>query len=155
MDERMRRLWHRGKFHLSALVLLVPLPFIPAQFGGTTVFDPPEIERTVTAGPYTVRLVTSVHGPHREPTGEMMKDYAVHVESVGLGTIRGVFLRVGKPRSVRTLGALAEGNPYELGAEVTIPPTLSGDEELWLTVESWDGGLHQAALPLDQLLGGR
>lgn len=155
MDERWHRLWHRGKFHLSALVLLVPLPFIPAQFGGATVFDPPEIERTVTAGPYTVRLVTSTAAPHREPTGDVMKEYTVRVESGGIGTIRGVFLRVGKPRSVRTLGALAEGNPYAWEAEVTIPPALSGDEDLWLTVESWDGALHQAAVPLAPLLGGR
>lgn len=155
MGERMRRLWHRGKFHLSALVLLVPLPFVPGQFGGNTVFDPPEIERTLTAGPYTVRVVTGDRGPHQEPTGDRMKDYAVHVTAGDADTIRAIFLRVGKPRSIRTLGALAEGNPYEREAEVVIPPTLSGAEELWLTVESWDGRLHQAALPLDQLLGGR
>jgi len=42
------------------------------------------------------------------------------------------------------------GNPYALEGEVVVPPRASPDSELWLTVEGWDGSVHQASIPLAQ-----
>ena len=79
----------------------------------------------------------------------------VHLRTADIDRVRGVFLRVGKPRSLRTAGALAFGNPYEREADVTVPDELAGREGLWVTVEDWSGGVHQASLPLSEILGGK
>jgi hypothetical protein len=31
---------------------------------------------------------------------------------------------------------------------VAVPPRARADDQLWLTVEAWDGSVHQASLPL-------
>lgn len=151
----MRRFWQRNKFHLSGLMLLVPLPFLPSHFTEKPVFAPAEIHRTLTAGPYVVGLVTVDQAPHRGPTGERLKDYSLRIRAGDVDGIRGAFLRVGKPRNLRTAGALAFGNPYERRVEVTVPEDLTGTEALWLSVERWDGTIHQASVPLAEILGGR
>ncbi|CCG41339.1 hypothetical protein [Magnetospirillum molischianum] len=150
----MRNLWLRGKFHLSALVILVPLPFLPAYFADKPLPHVAEIHRQVVAGPFSLGLVTEDQPPDRGAWGERIKEYTVTFRPGDMDTIRGVFLRVGKPRSLRTLGALAEGGAYEQHADVMLPDELSGSEDLWLTVETWNGTLHQAVVPLREILGG-
>lgn len=151
----MRRLWQRGKFHLSALMMLVPLPFLPNYLAPKPIFAPPEIRRDIGVGPFAVTLVTYDQAPHRGPTGEPMKQYTIRLQPGDVDRVRGVFLRVGKPRSLRTAGALGFGNPYERKAEVTVPAEPTGTEELWLTVEDWNGRAHQASVPLADILGGK
>jgi len=150
----MRDLWQRSKFHLSALMMLVPLPFLPGYFADKPVPSVPEIHREVAAGPFTLGLVTEDHPPERGIWGERVKEYTVMLRPGDRDVIRGVFLRVGKPRNLRTLGALAEGGAYHQDADVLLPDKLSGSEEMWLTVETWDGTLHQATIPLNEILGG-
>lgn len=147
--------WQRNKFHLSALMMLVPLPFLPGYFSEKPIFAPPEIHRTVTAGPFPVTLVTFDQAPHRGQKGDRVKDYSIRLQPADVDRVRGVFLRVGKPRSLRTAGALGFGNPYEREAEVSVPDEPTGTEELWLTVEDWNGTVHQASLPLAEVLGGK
>ncbi|CAO3383149.1 hypothetical protein [Azospirillum argentinense] len=153
--DSMRHYWRRGKFHLSALVMLVPLPFLPDYFSPKPIFVPPEIRQDVAVGPFPVTLATYDEAPARMPTGERMKEYRIHIRPADIDRVRGVFLRVGKPRSLRTAGALAFGNPYEREADVTVPDELAGREELWVTVEDWSGGVHQASLPLSEIFGGK
>lgn len=150
----MRNLWQRGKFHLSALVVLVPLPFLPGYFADQPEPSVPELHRQVVAGPFRLELVTEDQPPERGIWGERVKEYAVTFRSGDIDMIRGVFVRVGKPRTVRTLGALAEGGAYRQYADLILPDKLSGSEEIWLTVETWDGTLHQATVPLREILGG-
>ena len=81
--------------------LVVPAEAVITFAGVEKVF-------TVTEGKAVERrVVTGDRGPHQEATGGWMKDYAVHVTAGDADTIRAIFLRVGKPRSIRTLGALA------------------------------------------------
>ncbi|ALG73507.1 hypothetical protein VY88_21945 [Azospirillum thiophilum] len=151
----MRRLWQRGKFHLSALMLLVPLPFLPNYFSPKPIFAPPEIRRDLTAGAFPLRLVTYDEAPHWGGNGERMKEYRIHLRPADIDRVRGVFLRVGKPRNLRAAGALGFGNPYEREAEVAVPAEPAGTEELWVTVEDWNGQVHQASTPLAGFLGGK
>ncbi|MEN0106654.1 MAG: thiamine pyrophosphate-binding protein, partial [Pseudomonas sp.] len=51
---------------------------------------------------------------------------------------------------LRTAGALLSGSPYRLMAEVVVPADTTPASELWLTVEGWDGSVHQTAIPLSQ-----
>lgn len=151
----MPKSWHRGKFHLSALMMLVPLPFLPNYFSPKPIFAPPEIRRDVSAGPFPITLVTYDESPHRAGNGEWMKEYHVHLRPADIDKVRGVFLRVGKPRNLRAAGALGFGNPYEREAEVAVPAEPAGTEELWVTVEDWSGRIHQTSTPLAGFLGGK
>ncbi|MCG5241847.1 hypothetical protein [Azospirillum doebereinerae] len=147
--------WQRNKFHLSALMMLVPLPFLPGYFSAKPIFAPPEIHRAVSVGPFPITLVTFDQAPHRGPAGDLVKDYSIRLQPADLDRVRGVFLRVGKPRNLRAAGALGFGNPYEREAEVAMPANPTGTEELWLTVEDWTGTVHQTSLPLAEVLGGK
>ncbi|CAO3426313.1 hypothetical protein [Azospirillum doebereinerae] len=147
--------WQRGKFHLSALMMLVPLPFLPGYFSEKPIFAPPEIHRSVTVGSFPITLATLDQAPHRGPAGDRVKEYSIRFQPADIDRVRGVFLRVGKPRSLRAAGALAFGNPYEREADVSVPDAPTGREELWLTVEDWNGTVHQASVPLAEVLGGK
>lgn len=151
----MHEFWRRKKFHLSALVMLVPLPFLPDYLAEKPQPRVPEIHRQVAAGPFTLGLSTQDRPSYRGSAGERMKDYTIALQPGDMEVIRGVFLRVGKPRSLRTAGALAEGGAYKQQAHVMLPDQLAGSEDLWLTVEKWDGTVHQATVPLSEVLGGR
>lgn len=135
--------------------MLVPLPFLPNYFSPKPIFAPPEIRRDVSAGPFQITLVTYDEPPDRAGNGEWMKEYHIHLRPADIDRVRGVFLRVGKPRNLRVAGALGSGNPYEREAEVSVPADPAGTEELWVTVEDWNGRIHQTSTPLAGLLGGK
>ena len=42
------------------------------------------------------------------------------------------------------------GTAYRMNAVVPIPDRTQDDAELWITLEGWDGSVHQASLPLRQ-----
>ena len=63
---------------------------------------------------------------------------------------KAVYLRIGKPRSLRTAGTIFFGPPYRMITSLPIPPRTQPDAELWISIEGWDGSLHQASIPLAQ-----
>ena len=62
--------------------------------------------------------------------------------------VKATYLRIGKPRSLRAAGVIFFGSPYRMGTSVPIPPRTRPDAELWITMEGWDGSMHQASIPL-------
>jgi hypothetical protein len=42
------------------------------------------------------------------------------------------------------------GTPYRMGAMLPIPERTPLDAEVWITMEGWDGAMHQASVPLSQ-----
>jgi hypothetical protein len=42
------------------------------------------------------------------------------------------------------------GTPYRMGAMLPVPAKTKADAELWITMEGWDGSMHQASIPLSQ-----
>ena len=62
--------------------------------------------------------------------------------------VKATYLRIGKPRSLRTAGVIFFGTPYRLGATVPVPLRTQENAELWVTLEGWDGSVHQASIPL-------
>ena len=64
--------------------------------------------------------------------------------------VKAAYLRIGKPRSLRAAGVIFFGTPYRMGATLPIPERTKADAELWITLEGWDGSMHQAAIPLSQ-----
>lgn len=147
-------LWQRWRFHLSALVVIVPIVFTPAFFHENAFFDGKKGlgEREVGAiavGPWSVRLAEfKLKEPDAEGRAGHAKEFALALCPACVDQVKAAYLRVGKPRNIRTMGALFSGTPYRQTAEIRIPDRTTADDELWLTLEGWDGTLHQATIPI-------
>ncbi|MNZ39256.1 hypothetical protein D3C78_567450 [compost metagenome] len=151
-----RRLWLRWRFHLSALLVLIPLGYMPVYLHEA------QVDRGLTglgerdagelqAGPWSARLAEWETGaPELEGRAGYMKGFTLAFCAGCDARIRAAYLRIGEPRSLRAAGALLSGSPYRRFAEVSVSPRVRPGDELWLTVEGWDGSVHQASIPLAQ-----
>jgi hypothetical protein len=145
----------RWKFHLSALVLLLPLFYLPSYFKdiamnrGLSGLGQREIG-PVLVGSWTLKFAEwEDEGPEADPAG-MFKLFTMALCEGCEREIRAVFIRTGQPRSLRAAGALFSGSPHRSFAEVLIPPGTRPEDRFWITVEAWDGTTHEATLPIAQ-----
>lgn len=149
MSEAIREQWLRWKFHLSALVLLVPILGAP-----TFLYEHSEIhdarvlpERRI--GPWTVTLAEHSPGPpHTMHSGRKVQDFSAVFCDGCTEQIRGAFLHAGERPSPEAPGWPLHGNPHHLEAHVEFPPSPGPGDSLWLTVDGWDGSVHQISWPL-------
>lgn len=150
------RLWFRGRFYLSGLVLILPVMAFPAYFA--MLGTPPlggHILPVREVGPYRVTLAEFMPGPPRlGPRSVPMKDLVLAVEDGYPSRIRSAYLRLGRPPNDRNLGEFLHGNPYRLAAELPLIVEPRADQTVWLTLEDWDGTLHQTSWPVAEVLTG-
>lgn len=150
------RLWFRGRFYLSGLVLILPMMAFPAYFkmAGT----PPlggHILPSRDVGPYHVTLAEFRPGPPRlGPRSVPLKDLVVEIEEGYPQLIRSAYLRLGQPPNDRNLGEPLHGNPYRLAVELPLIAQPKAGQAVWLTLEDWDGTLHQTSWPIEEVLTG-
>lgn len=144
------RLWFRGRYYLSGAVLVLPLLAFPAYF--QQVSAPPlgaHILPERAIGPYAVILAEVLPGPPRiAEGGRPVKDFQLHLQGGYPDRVRSVYLRLGLPTSRDDLGEIMHGNPYRLHAHVPFPAQPGAGQQLWLTLEDWDGTLRQAWWPV-------
>lgn len=150
------RWWRRWCYHLTALLIILPFAYTPHHLRMTALSggENEGLHRhgPVAIGPWTATLYDV---PFMEPLPQGPAGHAKGVIVAPCATcvkeIRAIFLRIGKPRSARTYGALAAGNPHRSVASLLIPPRTTPDDELWITAEGWDGSAHQASIPLAEV----
>lgn len=151
---RWSRLWFRGRFYLSGLMLVPPMVAAPFYFGPATT--PPlgaHILPERQIGPYRVLLAEVQTGPARPGSeGSLLKDYQLSIGNGYPDRIRSVYIRLGPPADDADLGEIMHGNPYRLHAHARFSPDLQGDDRLWLTLVDWDGTRHQASWPLGEAM---
>jgi hypothetical protein len=147
-------LWQRWRFHLSVLLLIVPIIAAPAYlhersfFSGKKGLGQRDIGE-MAVGPWSVRMAEfRVTEPDEEGRAGYTKTFALALCPACVDGVKAAYLRVGKPRNIRTAGALFSGTPYRQTAEIRIPEKATADDLLWLTLEGWDGTLHQATIPI-------
>lgn len=151
---RLKALWHKWRFHLNILLLLIPLGFMPAYFADEAMErgDNGLGERDVgdiQVGPWSLRLAEMHNAaPTLDGLAGYMKEFNAALCDTCIGQVKATYLRIGKPRSLRTAGAIFSGSPYRMGTELPVPMKTTPDAELWITMEGWDGILHQASIPL-------
>ncbi|WP_337158247.1 thiamine pyrophosphate-binding protein [Pseudomonas putida] len=148
-----KRLWLKWRFHLNILLVLIPLGLMPKYLHEASM-NRGEIglgERELgelKAGPWSVRLAERFdEAPRSDGPAGYFKQFKIAL-CEQCTDVKAVYLRVGKPRSLRAAGALFFGTPYRMTGEVNIPQKTRPDAELWLTFEGWDGQMHQASIPL-------
>ncbi len=151
-----RIIWRRWRFRLSALLLILPLAYLPRYFDdlalsqGAKGLGEREVGSQV-AGPWTVRLAEwRVEPAQLDGPAGYLKTFSLALCEECIPQVKAAYLRVGKPRSLRAAGALLSGSPYRQIAEVSIPRRATADADLWLTLEGWDGSVHQVSWPMSQ-----
>lgn len=155
-NSKLRRQWLRWRFHLSALLVLIPLGFMPHYFHeakldrGLRGLGEREIGN-LQVGPWTARMAEwEVGEPEDEGRAGFVKAFTLAFCDSCSAQVKAAYLRIGEPRSLRAAGGLLTGTPHQLFAEVAIPARVTPSDQLWLTVEGWDGAVHQAQVPLDK-----
>ncbi|MDU4249290.1 thiamine pyrophosphate-binding protein [Pseudomonas sp.] len=153
---KLRRQWLRWRFHLSALLVLIPLGFMPQYFHeakldrGLRGLGEREIGN-LQVGPWTARMAEwEVGDPEDEGRAGFVKAFTLAFCDSCSAQVKAAYLRIGEPRSLRAAGGLLTGTRHQLFAEVAIPARVTPSDQLWLTVEGWDGAVHQAQVPLDK-----
>jgi hypothetical protein len=148
-----RRLWLKWRFHLNILLVLIPLGLMPKYLHEASM-NRGEIglgERELgelQAGPWSVRIAERFdEAPRSDGPAGYFKQFKIAL-CAQCNDVKAVYLRVGKPRSLRAAGALFSGTPYRMTGVVNIPAKTKPDAELWLTFEGWDGQMHQTSIPL-------
>jgi hypothetical protein len=152
----LSRFWHTWRFHINVLLLLVPLGFMPkyfadaALFRGDTGLGQREIGE-VQVGPWSLRLAEFRNeGPVSDGPAGPIKYFNAALCDSCRDQVKATYLRIGKPRSLRAAGVIFFGTPYRMGAGVPVPEKTKTDAELWITMEGWDGAMHQTSIPLSQ-----
>ncbi|WLH33951.1 thiamine pyrophosphate-binding protein [Pseudomonas sp. FP2196] len=152
---RLSLFWHKWRFHINVLLLLIPLGFMPKYFADAALFrgDSGLGEREVgeiQVGPWRLRLAElRDEAPRGGPAG-YLKGFNAALCDVCVDKVKATYLRIGKPRSLRAAGVIFFGTPYRMGAQLPVPEKTKADAELWITMEGWDGSMHQASIPLSQ-----
>ena len=148
--------WHKWRFHINVLLLLIPLGFMPkyladaALFRGETGLGEREIGE-LQVGPWSLRIAELRNeAPRLDGQAGYMKSFNAALCDTCIDQVKATYLRIGKPRSLRAAGVIFFGTPYAMGATLPIPVRTPLDAQIWVTMEGWDGSMHQAAIPLSK-----
>lgn len=148
--------WYRWRYRLSALLLVIPIVTFAgyfdrlAFFAGAKGLGERELG-VVDVGPWSVRMAEwQVQEPYRDGEAGYIKLFSMALCEACVSQVKAAYVRVGKPRTLRAAGGLFFGTPYLQQASVRIPENADADAELWITLEGWDGSVHQAAIPLSE-----
>ncbi|WP_295470298.1 thiamine pyrophosphate-binding protein [uncultured Pseudomonas sp.] len=150
------RLWHKWRFHINVLLVLIPLGFMPKYFADAALFrgdmglGQREIGE-VPVGPWRITLAEQ-RNEAPMPNGNLgyTKNFNAALCTACKDQVKATYLRIGKPRSLRTAGVIFFGSGYRMGAQMIIPADTDPKADLWITMEGWDGSVHQASIPLEQ-----
>ncbi len=142
---------HRWRFHLSALLLFIPVA------SGSTFFHEEALffgyaglgegkPAKMAIGPWQVEIAEyRVDVP---ATAGSSKTFAIRWDPGIADRIKASYLKIAQPHTPRTAGALLSGGHFRQTADVLIPDEIKPEDLLWMTVEAWDGSVHHANIPI-------
>ncbi|MCU1720600.1 thiamine pyrophosphate-binding protein [Pseudomonas sp. 5P_5.1_Bac1] len=150
----LRLAWLKWRFHLNILLLLIPLGFMPKYFADAALFRGDSgLGATpiddIQVGPWSLTLAElRDEAPRQDGPAGYFKSFNAALCKTCIGEVKAAYLRIGKPRSLRAAGTIFFGTPYRMGTSLPVPERTRADAELWITLEGWDGSMHQASVPL-------
>ena len=153
---RLSLLWHKWRFHINVFLLLIPLGFMPKYFSDAALFrgDSGLGEREVgeiQVGPWSLRLAELRNeAPRADGPAGYLKAFSAALCDGCVEPVKATYLRIGKPRSLRAAGVIFFGSGYRMFAGLPVPSKTETDAQLWITMEGWDGSMHQTSIPLSQ-----
>lgn len=153
---RLGRWWGDWRFHLMAATVLIPALAFPTYYQQMRLFSGEaglgaRDAGVVQAGPFALRLAEfNVTPPQDSGIAGVHKAFTLALCEGCDDQIRAVYARFGKPRSLRAAGTIFSGPPTRKFADVILPARLSQTDDLWITVEEWDGKVHMVGVPISQ-----
>lgn len=124
---RLNVFWHKWRFHLNLLLLLIPLGFMPKYFTnaalirGDTGLGEHEIGE-IQVGPWSLRLAElRDEAPRRDGATGHVKSFNAALCDACIEQVKATYLRIGKPRSLRAAGVIFFGTPYRMGVSLPVP----------------------------------
>ncbi|MFK0310898.1 thiamine pyrophosphate-binding protein [Pseudomonas sp. NPDC090233] len=150
----LKQWWLKWRFHLNILLILIPLGFMPKYFADAKLFrgdaglgvNPIS---NIQVGPYSLDLAeVRDQAPLADGPAGYFKSFNAALCKACVNEVKAVYLRIGKPRSLRAAGTIFFGAPYRMATNLPIPPRTAPDAQIWITIEGWDGSMHQASVPL-------
>lgn len=75
-------------------------------------------------------------------------NFSVKLPKESLDSIKFIYARVGKPRTLRAPGTLIHGPVGAKSVTFRLPKRLKDNAELWITAITWEGDVHQVSWPL-------
>lgn len=138
--------WQRLCYYLTGLLLLLPCwylwqalhPQFPAEWQEQRI------------GPFTVAPTPLDEAPPYAHDGARQKDFSVRFCTGCIAQIRQAYLSVGPEPAPLPDNAdgILHGNRLLQHVHAPFPLSLGADDQLWLTVQLWNGELHSSAWPL-------
>lgn len=144
----------RWIFRISLILALLPLFYVVGYFdriemnrGAKGLGE--RIVGEYAVGPWSVRLAEwNLLPPVLDGQAGYMKTFSMALCAECTEQVKAAYIRVGKPRSLRAAGGIFFGSPYRQLAGLHVPERTAPDAEVWITLEGWDGSMHQIALPI-------
>ncbi len=152
----LKQFWLKWRFHLNILLILIPLGFMPKYFADAKLFRGDaglgaNIQSGIQVGPYSVDLAElRADAPRADGPAGYFKSFNAALCKACIGEVKAVYLRIGKPRSLRAAGTIFFGAPYRMITNLPVPPRTRPDAQIWITIEGWDGSMHQGSVALAQ-----
>jgi len=146
------RFWRRWRFHLSALMVLVPLGYLKSYIDLQDMLLRARDEHMrsveMTVGPWRLDVQEfEAEEPYWHPKDGLVKAFRIAPCPECARQIRAIFVSLKRPGSTE-YGAEAEGNRYRSFVEMRIGRNPAPEDLVWITAEGWDGSFHQAKLAL-------
>ncbi|WP_396588253.1 hypothetical protein [Bermanella sp. R86510] len=143
--------WHRFKFLLSGLLLILPVWFL---YQSLTPEFPDALEEKAV-GDYVITPMPYELGPAYLHDGVYVKDFLLTFSSGNIENIRQGVLNIGEaPLSINEVHNLTgeegfvHGSRHGLHVHGLAKPQFNAQDSIWLTLENWDGEVLTANWPL-------
>lgn len=141
--------WHKHKFKLSGLLLLLPVYFFYQSLHPSFPASLPAQQ----IGALTVAPMPLDMAPPYQHDGEYIKDFMLLFNAGNPDAMRQAFMNIGPAplpyaqQIAHDLGVL-HGSRYGMHVHALSPETFSRADRLWLTVENWQGERKAISWPL-------
>ncbi len=146
--------WLKWRFHLNILLILIPLAFMPKYFADMRLFRGEgglgeHLQADIPVGRWSVSLAEMRDAaPEQDGPAGYFKIFNLALCAECQEGVKAIYLRIGKPRSLRAAGSIGFGSPYRMLTSLPIPQRTQPDAHIWITIEGWDGQMYQASVPL-------
>ena len=150
---RLSKSAKRWPYLLNALILVLPVWFYYQM--QNPVF-PPALEQKSVAG-FSVTPIPLDTNPPYQHDGVYVKDFLLTFGPGEVSSIRQGYLSVGEtPRSLADMlehdEGLLHGSEHGQHVHAITTETLNQQQRLWLTLQDWQGNVHQVSWSLPAYL---
>ena len=136
--------WHRNKFKLSGLLLILPIYFLyeslqPPEF--------PDVWESKSVGQLELALQPMNNEPPYAHHEDWVKDFSVWVNDGAVKNIRQAYINIGpRPLPLNQLEqddvGILHGSDSLQHVHAIAPRKYSPSDQVWLTLQNWDGSQH-------------